>query len=111
MPQLILIELIYHVVLWLNAFPSKSGISKTLSPPEIVLRHRLDFKKHCKASFVSYCEAHNEPAPTNNMMSRSTPFIVLGPTGNLQGTYKFFSLKIKRRQLTRYPMPDSSSER
>jgi len=36
---------------------------------------------------------------------------VLGPTGNLQGTYKFFSLttgkKIKRRQLTRYPMPDS----
>jgi hypothetical protein len=45
------------------------------------------------------------------MVSRLTPSIVLGPTGNLQGTYKFFSLimgkKIKRRQLTRYPMPDS----
>ena len=27
MPQLILIELIYHAVLWLNAFPSKSGVS------------------------------------------------------------------------------------
>jgi len=111
MPQIILIELIYHVVLWLNAFPSKSGISETLSPREIVLRHKLDFKKHCKAPFGSYCEAHNEPAPTNNMASRSTPSIVLGPTGNLQGTYKFFSLitgkKIKRRHLTRYPMPDS----
>jgi hypothetical protein len=109
--QLILIKLIYHVVLWLNAFPSKSGISETLSPREIVLRHKLDFKKHCQAPFGSYCEAHDEPAPTNNMMSRSTPSIVLGPTGNLQGTYKFFSLttekKIKRRQLTRYPMPDS----
>ena len=36
---------------------------------------------------------------------------MLGPTGNLQGTYKFFSLitgkKIKRRHLTCYPMPDS----
>ena len=45
------------------------------------------------------------------MVSRSTPAIVLGPMGNLQGTYKFFSLttgkKIKRRQFTRYPMPDS----
>jgi hypothetical protein len=111
MPQLILIKLIYHAVLWLNAFPSKSGFSQTLSPREIVLRHRLDFKKHCRAPFGSYCEAHDEPTPTNNMSSRATPSIVLGPTGNLQGTYKFFNLetgkKIKRRQFTSYLMPDS----
>jgi hypothetical protein len=110
-PQLILIELIYHAVLWLNAFPSKSGVSDTLSPRKIVLRHRLDFKKHCQAPFGSYCEAHDEPTPTNNMSSRATPAFVLGPTGNLQGTYKFFNLetgkKIKRRQFTSYPMPDS----
>ncbi len=108
MPQLILIELIYHAVLWINAFPSKSSISETLSPREILLCHKLDFKRHCKAPFGSYCEAHDEPLPTNNMVLRSTPSIVLGPTGNLQGTYKIFSLttgkKIKRRQLTRYPM-------
>jgi hypothetical protein len=30
-PQLMLIELIYHVVLWLNAFPMKSRVLKTLS--------------------------------------------------------------------------------
>ncbi len=30
MPQIILVELIYHVVLWLNAFPTKSGVSETL---------------------------------------------------------------------------------
>ena len=45
------------------------------------------------------------------MSSRATPAIVLGPTGNLQGTYKFFNLetgkKIKRRHFTLYPMPDS----
>ena len=111
MPRVILIELIYHVVLWLNAFPCKSGISDTLSPRELVYRHRLDFAKHFRAPFGSYCEVHDEPAPTNNMVSRSVPAIVLGPTGNLQGTYKFFSLatgkKIKRRRFTRYPMPDS----
>ncbi len=36
MPRLMLIELVYHVVLWLNAFPAKSGESDTLSPCEIV---------------------------------------------------------------------------
>ena len=36
MPRLVLIELIYHVVLWLNAFLAKSGVSETLSPCKIV---------------------------------------------------------------------------
>ncbi len=90
MPQIMLIELIYHVVLWLNAFPTKSGVSETLSPHEIIMRHKLHFTKHCRAQFGSYCEAHDEPVPTNTMVTHSTPAIVLGPTGNLQGTYKFF---------------------
>ncbi len=110
MPQIMLIELIYHIVLWLNAFPTKSGVSETLLPRKIVMRHKLDFTKHCRAQFGSYCEAHDEPVPKNMMVTHSTPAIVLGPTGNLQGTYKFFSLetrkKIKRRKLTAYPMPD-----
>jgi hypothetical protein len=44
------------------------------------------------------------------MVTRSTPAIVLGPMGNLQGTYKFLSLatgkKVKQRAFTPYPMPD-----
>ena len=57
MPRLILIELIYHVVLWLNAFPLKnSGMSDNLSPRKLVIRQKLDFKKHCRAQFGSYCE-------------------------------------------------------
>jgi hypothetical protein len=110
MPQLMLIELIYHVVLWLNAFLMKSGVSATLSPREIVLRHKLDFAKHCKALFGSYCEAHDKPVPSNTMATRAIPAIVLRPTGNLQGTYKLLNLatrkKIKRRSFTAYPMPD-----
>ncbi len=110
MPRLVLIELIYHVVLWLNAFPAKSGVSEMLSPREIVYRHKLDFAKHCKLLFGTYCEVHDEPTRTNTMATRSTPAIVLGPMGNLQGTYKFLSLatrkKVKRCAFTPYPMPD-----
>ncbi len=111
MPQVILIELIYHVVLWLNAYPTKSGVSDTLSPREFVLQQKLNFRRHCKARFGAYCEAHDEPTPSNTMVSRSTPAIVLGPTGNIQGTYKVFNLrtgkKIKQRKIMVMPMPDT----
>jgi hypothetical protein len=70
MPQIMLIELIYHVVLWLNAFSTKSGVSETLSPCKIVMRHKLDFTKHCRAQFSSYCKAHDEPVPMNMMVTR-----------------------------------------
>jgi len=49
MPQIILIKLIYHVVLWLNAFLTKSGVSKMLWPHKIAYTNKLDFAKHCKA--------------------------------------------------------------
>jgi hypothetical protein len=48
MPRLVLIELINHMVLWLNAFLAKSGVSVILSPCKIVYRHKLDFAKHCR---------------------------------------------------------------
>jgi hypothetical protein len=109
-PRLVLIELIYHVVLWLNAFPAKSGVSETLSPCKIVYRHKLDFAKHCRLPFGTYYEVYDESMPTNTMVTHSTPTIVLSPTGNLQGTYKFFSLamgkKVKQCTFTPYPMPD-----
>jgi hypothetical protein len=106
-----LIELIYHVVLWLNAFPTKSGRSTTLSPHKIVYRHKLDFTKHCKAQLGTYCKAHNEPTPTITMVTCLTLVIIFPPMGNLQGTYKFFNMlagkKIKQQKLTVYPMPES----
>ncbi len=110
MPRLVLIELIYHVVLWLNAFPAKSGVSETLSPRKKVYRHKLDFAKHCKLPFGMYCKVHDDPTHTNTMATCSTPAIVLGSTGNLQGTYKFLSLatgkKVKQCAFAPYPMPD-----
>ncbi|KAL7464347.1 hypothetical protein ACHAXS_004676 [Conticribra weissflogii] len=111
MPKRILIELINFVVFWLNAFPAKNGISNTVSPKEIVTRQQVDYNKHCKAEFGCYCEVFDDPTPSNTLTPRTQPAICLGPTGNLQGTYKFFSLRtglvLKRRQFKCLPMPDS----
>ena len=58
---------------------------------------------------------HEEPNPTNSMMAHGSPGIILGPTGDEQGTYKVMNLatgkKIKRRCWTKMPMPDSAIAR
>ncbi len=92
MPQILLIKLIYHVVLWLNAFPTKTGVGKILLPCKIMLHQKLDFVEHCQAVFSSNCKVQDEPTPTNTMVTQATPAIILGPMGNLQGTYKFYNL-------------------
>ena len=46
-PKKMKIEFVYFVILWLNAFPVKSGISQTILPRELLMRWHLDYKKHC----------------------------------------------------------------
>ena len=46
LPKQLVIHLIYYVVMFLNAMPSKADISNTISPREIVMRRRLDWIKH-----------------------------------------------------------------
>ena len=114
-PKRMKIEFIYFMVLWLNAFPVKSGISQTFSPRELLVRWRLDYKKHCRVLPGTYCEVHDEPVPTNTMAPRSHEAIALGPTGNLQGSVKFYCINtgrvLKRRSFTPMPMPDSVIKR
>ena len=83
MPRRMNIKFVYFIVLWLNAFPVKSGISSTFSPRELLVRWRLDYKKHCRVLPGTYCEVHDEPVPTNMMTTRTHKCIALGPTGNL----------------------------
>jgi hypothetical protein len=107
-PKRMKIEFIYFVILWLNAFPVKSRISQTISLRELLMRWRLDYKKHCRVQPGTYCEVHDEPVPTNTMAWRSHEAIALGPTGNLQGSVKFYCIYtgrvLKRRSFT--PMPN-----
>ena len=107
LPKRLVVDLIYFVTMWLNSFPVKGGISQKWSPRELLKRHRLDARLHCKAEFGAYCEVHDEPSPSNTMQRRTHATICLGPTGNLQGSYKFFCLstgrKLVRRNFTVIP--------
>ncbi len=49
MPKLVVIELLNYVVMWMNSFPVKSGISEKWSPRELISRYKHDGKLHCIA--------------------------------------------------------------
>ncbi len=73
LPRQVIIRLVYFAVLWLNSLPAAAGVSDKYSPWEIILGHELNFKKHCKTTFSSYVEAHNDPTITNTMRPRMFP--------------------------------------
>jgi hypothetical protein len=47
-PRQLKIEFIYFVILWLNVFPVKTGLSTICLPRELLVRWKLDYKKHCR---------------------------------------------------------------
>jgi hypothetical protein len=96
LPKLVIIKLMHFCVMWMNSFPVKLGIPEKWSPREIVSRHKLDAKMHCKVPFGAYCEVHVNPDITNTMEPRTRWGICLRPTGNMQGSYKFLSLSWKQ---------------
>ena len=56
-PKRMKIEFIYFMILWMNAFPIKSGISQTFSPRELLVRWQLDYKnivECCQERTVKY---------------------------------------------------------
>ena len=111
MPQQLMIGLEQFVIMWLNAFPSNTQISRKSIPWELISRHKLDAAKHFKTPFESYCKVDDEPDPSYSMVLHTQPAIAMGPTGNLQESYKFFCLKtgmrIIRQVWTEVPMPQS----
>ncbi len=95
-----------------DLFPVKSGISKKWSPRELVSQHKLDAKLHCRAPLGSYCEVHVDPEITNTLElePRTKWAICKGPTGNLQGSYKFLSLATRKKVMRRKFMEMSVTE-
>ena len=108
-PRRMKIEFIYFVTIWLNAFPVKSCVSETFSQREILLCWKMYLKNHCRLIPGSYSEVHDEPNPSNTTVSHTHEGISLGPTGNLQGSVKFYCLNtgrvLKRRDFTEIPIP------
>ncbi len=111
LPRIMVIELLYFCVMWMNSFPVKSGISEKWSPKKLVSCTKLDAKLHCRAPFGLYCEMHIDQDITNTLEPRTNWAICMGPTGNLQGSYKFLSLvtgkKVTGRKFTEMPVTDA----
>ena len=90
MPVRCVVELMFTVMFYLNAFPWPEGVSQTLSPASIVEGIKLDYNKHFRAIFGEYALVYE--GTDNTMSERMTGAIALGPTGNLQGGSRWFSL-------------------
>ncbi len=111
MPARMMVELIHFCTMWLTTIPSKNreqSVQQTLTQGNII-RQGVNYKRQCCVPFGAYCEVFEDQEQTNTMASCTWGAISLGPTGNLQGTHKFFYLTTgrvtKQRQFTKLPMP------
>ena len=115
MPKVMTIHLVLYVVRMLGYFPTKAGVSTEYSPRQLMTGECLDYKKHLALKFGDYCQVHEEDKPRNSMKARTKGAICLGPSGNLQGGFRFMSLRSGKR-ITRYawdkvPMTDTIIDR
>ena len=94
MPPRLIIEMAKHAVFWLNAFRQPNGIGGNRSPRSIVVGTNINYSRHCKYQFGEYVQTHKEH--DNSMMPRMIGALVLRPTGNAQGSFRFFSLSMGR---------------
>ena len=99
------------VVLWLNNFTPRSGVSDTYSPRQLVLGTHLDMKKHCRIEFGAYAQVYAETSSaTNSMEERTEGCICLGPVDNLQGSVYFMKLStgqvVVRCKFTELPLTE-----
>ena len=110
-PKLLTIHIVFQTVKLLYFFPTKGGISDTLSPKTIMSGEILNYKKRLSLQIGKYCQVHEEDAPRNSQNPRKKGTISLGPSGNLHGGFKFMALntgkKIIRRSWDVILIPDT----
>ena len=89
-PSLVMTHLVMFVAKALNIFPVKGGIPGW-SPKQIMTGEVVHYKYYC-VPFGSYCQISKEDTPRNSMLARTEGAIALGPSGNVQGGIKFYTL-------------------
>ncbi len=89
-PIRMLIEMVYYANFWLNCFPRRGGVSKTLGSRTLVTGKTISYDRHCRLELGAYCQVHEEH--NNTMATRAVGALALRPTGNEQGSYYFLSL-------------------
>jgi hypothetical protein len=96
-PKVLMIHIVLNAVKMLNFFPMKGGISNMLSPKTIMTGETLDYKKHLSLQVGQYCQVHEEDTQHNSQSPRTKGAILLGPSGDLQGGYKFMALNTRKK--------------
>jgi hypothetical protein len=85
---------VLNVLRLLNVFPTKGGLSKSLSPKTIMSLETLDYKKHLSLQIDQCCQVHEEDNPRNRQLARTKRVISLGPSVNMQGGFNFMALNM-----------------
>jgi hypothetical protein len=95
--KIMTIHIVLNVVKFLNFFPTKGGVSETLSPKTIMLGETLNYKKHLSLQIGQYCQVHEEDHHRNIQLARTKGAISLGPSGNMQVGFKFMALNTGKK--------------
>ena len=111
-PKVMVIALVTSAVKWINAFPNKTGISRTMSPSTIVLGLPKPNMKFKRIVFGSYAMVY--AGTTNNQNARSVPAIALN-SSNEHGGHYFMSLysgkRIHSYEWTELPIDEDVTDR
>ena len=113
LPRKLVANMVLYCTKLLNFFPTKGGISTTLSPKAIMSGEQISYQDY-KLPFGSYCQVQEDTAPRNSLAARTQGAVSLGPSGNLQHAQRFLSLTTGE-VITRYawdvlPMPNGVIE-
>ena len=108
LPRVMVIMMVTEAARKLNFFPAKYGVSKYYSPRMIMHHQNLDYEKHCKFSFGTYVQAHDEPQPSNTQQARTLDCIYLRPAANAQGGHECFHIPTNRTIMSSYSNPNNT---
>jgi len=102
--------LVLFVVSRINCEPSNVH-ADGLCPRERFLRRGLDYKRDLRVGFGDYVQVQIPRSNTNGMEARTEGAIAVLPTGNIQGSTKFYLLNsgrtVTRDQWVPLPMPQT----
>ena len=76
MPRLMIVKGVQECARWLNSFPSEYGY-QNISLRTLIIGVELDYRIHCRHSFGSYVQTHQENTIKNSMNERTCDAIFL----------------------------------
>ncbi len=110
LPPVVLVNAVLFVSKQLNLFPVKGEISTQFSPKQI-MTGKVVHNKFCSVPFGQYCQISEEGTPRNSLATQTQGAITIGPSDNVQGGHKFYTLNtargVVRRDRKALPMPQS----